>query len=468
MKPISQVRFNALAGYARKPETLFLAEEVAWFEHANERVLGTVIRDREDGDYSGITLAKDRKERYRAIDLTKFLPSIRHAQVDLRRAMERLAMASEEKYFQDDEEGEAIDFFEIISKPKDLNPSFQSLTENEKFSPARDIIVPMMKWHDDVDGNFIQQFQTTGFDARIWELYLFAVFTELGYFLDKSNNAPDFDCRGIFDSFLVEAVTVNPTRDKNGQVVPPPSISTPEQKLAYIKEYMPIKYASSLTSKLRKEYWKKEHVKGKPFMLAIQDFSSPASMTYSRSALPLYLYGTDYQAEKNDAGELTIIPQKKETHQWGKKTIPSGFFSLPDSENISAVLFNNSGTISKFNRMGVLGNFGSSNVLLVREGTVVDHDPNAEHPQFFRHNVNDESYTETWTEGLDVFHNPHAKHPIHPNFLPGAAHHQILPDGQMNTLSPDWHPLGSITQMYLKNEIKDTDKLNLSIHIRPK
>jgi hypothetical protein len=36
----------------------------------------------------------------------------------------------------------------------------------------------MMHWYEDPDGNFIEQFQTTGFDARLWELYLFAMFCE--------------------------------------------------------------------------------------------------------------------------------------------------------------------------------------------------------------------------------------------------------------------------------------------------
>ena len=38
-----------------------------------------------------------------------------------------------------------------------------------------------MHYFQDVDGNFVQQFQSTGFDARLWELYLYALFTEQGY-----------------------------------------------------------------------------------------------------------------------------------------------------------------------------------------------------------------------------------------------------------------------------------------------
>jgi len=40
MRPISRVRFDALARYARQPMAGYFSEELAWFEHASERVLG--------------------------------------------------------------------------------------------------------------------------------------------------------------------------------------------------------------------------------------------------------------------------------------------------------------------------------------------------------------------------------------------------------------------------------------------
>lgn len=46
--------------------------------------------------------------------------------------------------------------------------------------------------------------------------------------------------------------------------------------------------------------------------------------------------------------------RRVDVHRWGPKEIPAGFFRLPGAENISAVIFNNSATISKFNRMGLL------------------------------------------------------------------------------------------------------------------
>ena len=80
----------------------------------------------------------------------------------------------------------------------------------------------MMKWYEDVDGNFVQQFQTTGFDARIWELYLFAAFVEMGFLIERIHAVPDFNCRGLLGSLAVEAVTVNPTQGPGGKPMPLP------------------------------------------------------------------------------------------------------------------------------------------------------------------------------------------------------------------------------------------------------
>jgi hypothetical protein len=441
------VRFNALAGYCRDPRARYTSEELAWFEHGGERVLGIVICDRTDRDFAGVVLGRDRRGRFRAVALTPFEQSRRRAEAQLRREMERLSLAPDKEYYQGDEVGSPPDFFAPHAAPERWHPGFLKLAGDEGFSPARGIIEPMMHWYEDPDGNFIEQFQTTGFDARLWELYLFATFIEIGYRIDRTYTAPDFVCVGVPGEFAVEAMTVNPTRDKTGTIVPPPPRDTPENRRRFLRDYMPMKFGSTLTSKLAKSYWEKPSVSGKPLLFAIQDFSAPASMVFSRSALPVYLYGHDYDWERDSKGGLQISPQQIAAHRWGEKEIPSGFFNLPGAENVSAVVFSSSGTISKFNRMGVLAGFGSRRVVLVRKGYAIDHDPDAAEPRTFCSLVNVPGYSETWVEGLDVFHNPRANHPIEPWMLPGAGHHRFRSDGQMVSHTPDWHPLSSITNV---------------------
>lgn len=212
---------------------------------------------------------------------------------------------------------------------------------------------------------------------------------------------------------------------------------------------MPIRYAGPLTAKLGKKYWEKEHVKGRPFVLAVQDFHAPMSMLTSRTALAIYLYGQVWNWEKDADGKLVISPEKVEQHVWAQKTVESDFFNLSGGENISAVVANASATISKFNRMGVLAGFGSKRVRLIRRGTAANPDPSSEMPAVFVHDVNSATYHETWIEGMDVFHNPNAVHPLHPGMLPGAAHHRLRSDGQLVSQVPAWQPFASTTEVYV-------------------
>jgi hypothetical protein len=452
MKSISQLRFNALAGFARDPRALAYAEELGWFEHADGRVLGLLIRDRADQDFAGIVFARDELLQYRWTNMTTFEKSPRWAEAKLRSALEQAAMAPDEEHHQGHKKKTPVDFFSPVVPSDRLDPDFLGLIEQEGFSPARGIIEPMMRWHDDVDGNFVEQFQTTGFDARLWELYLFASLTELGFAIDRSEAAPDFVAQSLRGEVAIEAVTVNPTKDKSGTALPPPPVDTEDQRIAYLKEYMPIKFGSALYSKLGKEYWAREHVRGKPFVLAVQDFSSPGSMIFTRTGLEIYLYGYDHDWSHDENGKLMIRPRRVTSHTWESKVIPSGFFFLPGSENVSAVLFSNSGTISKFNRTGMLAGFGSGRVEMIRQGFAYKHDDNSAAPEPFSKIVAASDYSEDWAEGLEVFHNPRALVPLDPSLFPRASHIRLQDDGQIVAMVPEWCPLGSRTLIRVRGE----------------
>jgi hypothetical protein len=404
-----------------------------------------LMRDIADQDYFGLVFAQDRKLRFRNVSLTPFVISEAEAEAALDAALDVAVQAPPESHHQADEKGDPVDFFTPVHALNRLNPNFVKLISEECFSPARGIIEPMMRWYEDADGNFVEQFQTTGFDQRIWELYLFATFIEQGFRLDRSEAIPDFSCDGLAGTFTAEAVTVGPTR-KGNAIVPPPPFDTPEAQRVYLREYLPIKFGSSLTSKLARRYWERPNVEGAPFVLAIADFSSPGSMMHSGSALERYLYGYDHQAERDAKGRLTIGRRRIGEHRFGDKVIPSGFFDLPDAERVGAVLTTASGTISKFNRMGLLAGFGSGKVAMIREGTIVDHDPDASEPKRFRVLVNAAGYQESWIEGMNVFHNRTALLPFDEDLLPGAAHHIIAPDGERRSRVPDFHPYASVTR----------------------
>ncbi|WP_313614813.1 hypothetical protein [Rhizobium sp.] len=444
ISPISLTRFNALGGYARQPSTLLYLEELEYFEAEGGNVIGIAAKDITDQDFGGVVMAQDSNLRFRGVSVTEFCATPEAGKVALFAGMRKAARAQAGDHHQGDEKGEPVDFFTHVHEASRLNPSFVQLTMNEGYSPARAIIEPMMRWYEDADGNFIEQFQTTGFDQRIWELYLFAMLIEAGFLLSREHQIPDFCGSGLLGELYVEAVTVGPTI-KDGQIVPPPPMDTPEARDAYLKEYMPIKFGSPLFSKLNKNYWKQPHVAGKPLVFAVADFSAPMSMVHSQPALERYLWGYEHTGALAANGELVISPVRIEQHQWGKKVIPSGFFRSPESEHVSAVISTNAGTIAKFNRMGILGKFGSKQVLLVREGRMVNHNPNAMLNKLFRVFVNSAGYSEEWIEGLNVYHNPNAKIPLPMEMLPGAAHHFCDETGQVMSHTPHFHPTSSVT-----------------------
>lgn len=270
MEAISKVRFEALAGYCRSPETIFFAEEVQWLQARNEDVLVVVIRDRTDNDFSAILLARDLKLRYRWIDMTEFFESPDAALTAASQRLDAALLDLDKQRAQGDEQGNPIDFFKPTVQQEKLHPDFVSLNTLEGYSPAKELIIPMMRWYEDADGNFIEQFQTTGFDARMWELYLFAMLVEAGYTLDRDHAIPDFIAKGLFGELCIEATTVNPTRDKSGVVVPPPEAKNREEFLEIQRHYLPIKFAGPLTAKLGKRYWERPNVKGWPLVLAIR------------------------------------------------------------------------------------------------------------------------------------------------------------------------------------------------------
>jgi hypothetical protein len=321
------------------------------------------------------------------------------------------------------------------------------------WEPARAVLRDLFREFPDPDGNFVEQFQTSGFDARIFEIYLFAVFRESGFTIDRSNPRLDF-LIGKDGHFLgVEAVTANPP--SSGALRP--YVSQPKERNAdemrtYLQNEVPIRMGSPLFSKLQKKYWQLEHLKGRPFVLAIESFHDAGSLAISSTPLTQYLFGLGYHWYHNDKGELIISTSLIDVHRLGAKEIPSGFFNQPEVENISAVLFSNSGTAPKFNRMGQEGSHRSDAVRMIRYGSCYRHDPNSDKPSGFVYEVGDGETTEKWSEAAVLIHNPHALHPLPPGLL-GASAEERLEDGKTVTtlFCEGFHPISSLTLTYPGN-----------------
>lgn len=330
-----------------------------------------------------------------------------------------------------------VDPFEPVVQEVNLHPSFRGLTEAPGYAPARAIIRKIFETFRDKDGNFLEQFQSFGFDARIWELFLYAWLADSDVKIDWDPPSPDFCCHDSDIEFFIEAVTSNPS-PFDGSLA---SLSVQTRQ----EEHRPIRLGSALYSKLQKCYWELPHVAGKPLAFAIEDFHAPDSLAFGPSSLWQYLYGIRGSWWVDDSGTLHIEQRPITQHRHGVKVIPSGFFNQPGAENVSAVIFGNSGTVAKFNRMGwVLGIARPKNVKMFRIGTCYDHTPNSASPLAFCYDIEDPSAPpETWSQGLEIYHNPRATTPLPRRFLSLAYHYY---DGErLRSYLPDFHPYGSRT-----------------------
>ena len=161
-------------------------------------------------------------------------------------------------------------------------------------------------------------------------------------------------------------------------------------------------------------------------------------MMWSSNALVECLYGIRQTAAD---GTSKVVSRRIDRFQWKNKDIPAGYFRQPETEHISAVLANPSGTITKFNRMGYIAGFGNRSIKMVRTGYAYR---GSVHPETFTVDVHSPEYKETWCEGASIYHNPNAREPLPVDAFPCAAHH-IARDGRILSDVPGFFPVGSTT-----------------------
>lgn len=454
-------RYNAFIAWTRSPTANVVGIELEFFSDKTETLIGVLIKDRFDRDFGFVLLGRDLKNRFRCIevDCSMTKTNARHA---LFASFRKHISSGETVFPQGDEQTDkaGVALFDTKLPVEQQHPAFHMLCTQPHWVPARAIMAEMMRHYVDVDGNFVEQFQTTAFDSRIWELYLYAALLELGLFVNKEHEAPDFEVSDGRHKVFIEAVIVGPS--PNDPPLDPtqshmPIRRTPEEIRELLKTRAPIRFGSALYSKLNRKtkYWDLDHVKGNPLVFAVADFHEDQSMTWTSPALLEYLYGVTHEFIFDDAGQLVITPLKIETHEYQGKVIPSGYFFQPGAENVSAVLFSSSGTISKFNRMGRLAGFGLANQLIFRTGLKHRHDPNAAMPEPFFHEVKQGAVVETWAEGLSMSHNPNAKHPIDPKIFPGIAHHWFV-GGKVESWLPEFHVYNSFTWNWMITDADDS------------
>lgn len=305
-----------------------------------------------------------------------------------------------------------VDLFTPVVPEDQLHPHFVTVANEPSYYAARVVMAEVFDSWSDADPHFVREFQTAGFDARTWELYLRAVLVDLGFEVDTVGNRPDFRCRSEDLTLFVEATTANPSggpRPVPGSV--DEHIRDVQQSLSDYDE-IAIRLGSALFSKQQKAYHLLPHVSGQPLLFAIEGFWDTSSLSYADGPLLRYLYGVDVVSTETPTG-LELAWEPIDAHRAKAKVIPSAWFSHRGNEHVAGVLFSNAGTVPKFGRMGVIAGHTHSRLAMMRRmGFELDPAPDALLPRYFVEDVGD--VHERWSESLVLLHNPLAEHPIDP------------------------------------------------------
>ena len=130
---------------------------------------------------------------FRTVKLNDSLGSEAYATFELRKAIAYIIKNVDlvELGSQGDEPNVPFDVLRVChhTDPKTLHPYFRELLERPGHAPSRAVVKEIGPWLAPSDKHFIDEFQFRQFDQRLWELYLWAVFRDLGFDVTQMEGA---------------------------------------------------------------------------------------------------------------------------------------------------------------------------------------------------------------------------------------------------------------------------------------
>ncbi len=186
--PINKKLFDIYILFTREPFVQYFTKELECYSNGNGGLLGLVSLDLTDNDYYGCILSRDKSKQYRAELIVASLPTIEEARTWIDENMSCNSITSH------DNSHEYFDLFQNLANDDKQHPYYKLLKSNIGLSSAKEAISEVSYHYKDIDGNFIEQFQSiNGFDSRVWELFLFCFFREQFFSFKRNFYAPDYD-----------------------------------------------------------------------------------------------------------------------------------------------------------------------------------------------------------------------------------------------------------------------------------
>lgn len=314
-----------------------------------------------------------------------------------------------------------MNLFEQQVEDKKLHPNYISLMENTP-EEDRNILTQWANGFPDRDNKFVKEFQMT-FNSSFWEIYLYRLFKDLGFNFDWNYDRPDFILNSNGIDFVVEATISSNAEGEKEEWKKEELQKRYDDYLTTMNEknmYSIIRLANSFDNKYQKyksSYHRLEHVKNKPFVLAIAPFEQPLHYhQYDRPMMALLydFYVNEEKFVKNPEKYLSGPPDERlyYVEKPNGSEIQLGLFMDERASEISAVLFNPLATFAKAQNMRK-DKIGIFSHMWINE-------------------KNEQSMTtdvqELIEDGLFIFHNPYAKYPLDKNIFMNDRICQVFMD----------------------------------------
>jgi hypothetical protein len=204
LQPISRERFAIFALSLPTGPNFGPLEEISWWSSQTSSSVGVVTFDPATGRFGGVAMRRDIDHRFVAMPAFSAFPTSEAALLHLSDVM-RPADPPEPRLPGRRRRPNLFD----IRRGTTLSPGFKVLYSTITHRPALYTVGEIYFALDRPDDNFVQDFQTEGFDARIWELYLFASFREQAIQVSQTCPSPDFELTRDGRTVFVEALTAN-------------------------------------------------------------------------------------------------------------------------------------------------------------------------------------------------------------------------------------------------------------------
>jgi hypothetical protein len=302
-----------------------------------------------------------------------------------------------------------LDLFTPVVHPDRFHPAFKKITERPSSYDGK-VLNDWAEGFVDRDGKFVKEFQTT-FDSAFWELYLHATLKELGIECDFRWSRPDFCIRSP-EPFVVEAAVAVHARG-TAAVTETNPLNAP-QNLREFNTQAIIRLSNAVHSKYKKHlesYSNLPHVAAKPFVLAIAPFDRPFFQFQAERAIEALLYRyyveeDTYLKEHPDRKAPLLAEDLPFVRKDSGEPVPMGLFCDASMSEISAIIHSTAATWSKVRALG-----GDPDVMV----TAIYENRRAGGQYIFK--GPNSAYTENILDGLRVYHNPQAAHPLMPDLF---------------------------------------------------